>query len=454
MVKKSQIDRDEINLIELISTVWEGKWKIAVAVVISFIAAISYQSIKSKNFTTITEIQPVSSSALYKYTVLNNTIKLADTVTNSSFQKITELSLLNLYIDILNDKSIFEDGMHKLNFLDASQYSDEQEYNEAIIKLAASIKILSPLIDKKKEGNLEISYHTINFEYDDVEKWKRFLIYVDKLANQLVKNKILEDFSNTLSFLKQDKEYQLEKLKTSITNTQIDFDKEMKKFDMNREFQIEDTQTKIDNAFLDYDRKTASRLAFLREQASIARKLEIAKNTIEVQTFGTKNGMVANIKTDTPFYLRGYEAIEKEIELIELRDDKQAFVGGLLKLEQEKRSLEQDRTLLRIEKNKVFLDSLIELEKKKRIIEQDKTLERIELAFQSTPLANNNEFSARLINNEEFFATSTNALSTKIIYKDNNILILTIVIGLIVGVFYVIISDAFQTHSVSRKKTN
>ena len=54
MVKNSQIDNDEINLIELMQTVWEGKWKIAVVVVISFIAAISYQSTKTKNFTAIT----------------------------------------------------------------------------------------------------------------------------------------------------------------------------------------------------------------------------------------------------------------------------------------------------------------------------------------------------------------------------------------------------------------
>ena len=258
---------------------------------------------------------------------------------------------------------------------------------------------------------------------------------------------IRDSYSNTLSFLKQSKEHRLEDLKILIANTVIDFDKEMKKFKMNQEFQLEDSQAKINNILTDYDRKTTNRLAFLREQAAIARKLEIAKNTIETQTFSdiNSNNMVTNIKTDTPsFYLRGYEAIEKEIELIELRDDKQAFVGGLLKLEQEKRSLEQDRTLMRVEKNKVFLDSIIELEKKQRAVEQDKTIERIELAMQATPLANNNEFSA----------TSTNVLSTKFEYNDNKILVIAIVIGLIVGVFYVLISNAFQSHRVSRKKTN
>jgi len=470
MVKNSQINNDEINLTELMQTVWEGKWKIAAAVVISFIVAISYQSTQTKNFTSITELKPVSSLSLNKYVLLNNTIKLinntikltdidskfntiklinntiklTDIDSKFNFQEITKSNLLNLYIDILNDKSVFEDAMHKLNFLDASQYSDEQEYNEAISKLASSVKILTPSIDKEQVGNLEISYYTINFIHDDVKKWKNALMYVDELANRTVKQNLVKSYNNTLSFLKQDQEYQLEKLKTLITNTQIDTDKEMKKLEMNQEFQLVYTQTKIDNALVDYDRKTADRLAFLVEQASIARKLEIAKNTIETQLFNTKNTLVANIKTDSPFYLRGYEAIEKEIELIEMRDDKQAFVSGLLELEQIKRSLEQDKTLLRAEKNKVFLGSLIELEKEQRAIEQDKTIERIELAFQSTPL----------VNNEKFFATSTNVLSTKVEYKGGKTLLLAIVIGLIVGVFYVIISSAFQSQRVSRKKTN
>ena len=62
MKKNSQIDNEEINLIELMYTVWMGKWKIAAAVVISLVAVISYKSIQPKknNFTAITEIKPMS----------------------------------------------------------------------------------------------------------------------------------------------------------------------------------------------------------------------------------------------------------------------------------------------------------------------------------------------------------------------------------------------------------
>ena len=50
MAKNFQLSNNEINFIRLIQTAWEGKWKIAVAIVISITAMTSYQSTKSKNF--------------------------------------------------------------------------------------------------------------------------------------------------------------------------------------------------------------------------------------------------------------------------------------------------------------------------------------------------------------------------------------------------------------------
>ena len=120
------------------------------------------------------------------------------------------------------------------------------------------------------------------------------------------------------------------------------------------------------------------------------------------------------------YYFRGYEAIDKEIELIQLRKNKSAFIEGLF-----------------------------ELEKEKRAIEQDQTIERVRLVLQSDLLMHNKEFSA----------ASINAITTKFKYNNDdnehrNMLVIAIVIGLIAGIFYVIISNAFQSQRISRKKTN
>ena len=87
------------------------------------------------------------------------------------------------------------------------------------------------------------------------------------------------------------------------------------------------------------------------------------------------------------------------------------------------------------------------LEKNKKSIEQNQTIERIRLALQLDLLSENKEFSA----------ASTKAITTQFKYDSNDnrkMLVLAIVIGLMAGIFYVIISNAFQSQRVSRKKTN
>ena len=176
---------------------------------------------------------------------------------------------------------------------------------------------------------------------------------------------------------------------------------------LKRSFELEDISTQITNILADYDRKTSDRLAFLSEQALIARKLGVAKNTIEAQTFSAQNGVVASVKTDTPFYLRGYDAIEKEIELISSRKDKRAFASGLLELKQ-----------------------------KKRALEQDKTLQRAEALFAKTPLRKPSEFSAASLAIE----------ATRFEHKSKRALMLALaaVVGGMIGVVYVLIASAMR----------
>ena len=221
MAKNYKIDNNEINVSDLLFTVWKGKWKVAVAVVISLITAILYQSNQTHNFTARTEIKPISDLNYNKFYVFNNLVtkvnnrKIEVNISNNreievndldtnldyyvpgKFSRITSLRLLSLYLNVLNNRSVFEDGIRKFNLLEAGQYNNEQEYGEAISRLASKIKILSPSVGgKKKKGNLETSYYTINFTYSDVEKWKNVLMYADEIANKLVKKILVEDSGN------------------------------------------------------------------------------------------------------------------------------------------------------------------------------------------------------------------------------------------------------------------
>jgi LPS O-antigen subunit length determinant protein (WzzB/FepE family) len=360
---------DELDLVEFFETLWNGKWKIVGVVIFSVLSVFGYQTIQPQpNFEASTEIKPITSVEAERYRQSNAL----------GFFEVTPNTLLNLYIEQLDERTLFEEAIRKYQLLDVEKFEDKQAYEEAVIALASSIDILPPInIDGTEKGDVR-RFWTIGFEYNDDAKWKSVLSFVDSNANQSVQRILQQRFQTSLSVAKQ---------------KQI--------------FELEDLDLLITNALEDYERTTSDRLAYLSEQASIARKLGVAKNTIEAQTFSAQNGMIANVETKTPFYLRGYEAIEKEIELIKSRTKKEAFVSGLLELEQ-----------------------------KQRTLKQDKTLERADILFASTPIMSTNDFSAVSVT---VGATAIEDKSKKML-----MLALAVLIGGMIGVVYVLISSAVR----------
>lgn len=359
---------DEIDLVQLFKTLWDSKWKIIGIVIFSVLSVLGYQFVQPQtNFVAKTEIKPIASDA-ERYRLSNSL----------GFFEVTPDMLLNLYIEKIDERTLFEDAIRKYQLLDIEKFEDKEAYEEAVIALASTIQILPPInVNGTNRGEVR-RFWTIQFEHIDKEKWIQILSSVDSFANQAVKSNLQQQFKTSLYIGKQKSKNELE-----------------------------DIQTQIENALVDYERKARDRMAFLREQASVARKLEVAKNTIEAQTFSAQNGMVASIKTDNPFYLRGYEAIEKEIELIETREDIKAFIPGLLELEQKKRSFEQD---------KIF--------------------ERADSLFATTPIMNTDEFSATSV--------TIGATEFESQHKRIMMLVMAVVVGGIVGAIYVLISDAIS----------
>lgn len=357
---------DEIDLVEVLQTIWDGKWKVVGTVVISVLSVFGYQWTQPEpNFEARTEITSISSEEALQYQ-LSNAV---------GFFEVTPSTLIDLYIEQLEERIFFNAAVRNYELLDTEDFEDEKAFDEAVTELVASIEIL-PLMDGD-EIDLR-GYWSVEGEYNDRDKWKRVLSSVDAFANQAVKKILQQQFQTSLSIARQ-----------------------------KREFALQDLELQISNALADYDKATSYRLAYLREQAAIARTLGVAKNTIEAQTFGAQNGVFANVTTDTPFYLRGYEAIEKEMELIESRSSKEAFTVGFLELEQKLRALQQDRTL-----------------------------ERAEASFVLTPIMTADDFSAVSV-----MVEATNFESQS---KRRVMVAVAAAIGGMLGVLYVLIASAIR----------
>ena len=360
-------DYDEIDLLEIFQTLWNGKRIILATTLISLLAMIGYLSFQKIDFKATTEVKPLFSFDLEIYKASNT----------QGFFEVTQDRLMSLFIEQLGERDVFEEAIVKYELLDPKNFEDEQTFNEAVTRLAYSIKLLPPVETKKQKRNKWV----IEAEYYDKNKWIQFLYYVNSMANQILRNNLQKSFENALKIAKQ-----------------------------RQDFQIEDINTKIENAKTDYEIETSNKLFYLKEQAAIARELGVAKNSLEAPTFGIQNNIIANLQTD---YLRGYEAIEKEIVLIESRQNKRAFVVGLLELEQEKR----------------------------KIVQEGIMLVRAESLFKNTPI----------MDEDDFFAASVMVVET--VFEDSKkkiiMLALAAILGGIIASLYVLIPIAMH-----RRKDN
>ena len=140
--------------------------------------------------------------------------------------------------------------------------------------------------------------------------------------------------------------------------------------------------------------------------------LGVANPSIGSQNFTSSAGVLMNVETDSPFYLRGHKAISKEIELIKGRQN----------------DIEHS-------------DQLLEIETRLLKLRSDETVERAQALFNETPLAKAGEFTAAQISIE----------ATK--FKSNSKNPLFFALSLMVGAFTGLIISAFNL-ALQRRETS
>jgi len=383
---KKRIESDEIDLIEVIVNIWNNKLKIATITAIFIVASVIYSSKSKTPLNAKTEILPITIFEEKSYSAYNLLIKnLNENVNeNENLDQINKIYLLNLFIEELQTKEIIIEAIKKYQLIDQSKFNDENKYSKAVEKYALLLNLLSPVnVDGSKKDETRLNW-IIEFKSNEQKKWEQALSFIEIEINKDIQKYLIENFNTTLNYLK-----------------------------LINQFKLEDLELKIKSVKNDYDIETINRLAFLREQALIARKMNIASNidiinsTLEVQEFTSSSSVISNsIESTNPYYLRGFDIIEKEIELIETRTNQDAFTKGLL-----------------------------DLEKQKRDLLEDKSLERIEELFNSTPIVNGNNFKAASIYKVTKYEASFSLIKA---------VLLSGILGIIFGMFYVLISNAIQ----------
>ena len=396
---------DEVDLVELIQTVWNGKLVILAFVFVSLAAAVGFTITRpAPDFLATSQIKPILTEDAEKYRKFNSV----------DVYQVNAGRLLALFVEQLDSRRVFERLLVKHRLLERNDFDSDEDFDDALVQLASSIDITPPSDDESQQIGEDSKHWTLSFEYNDRDKWLALLKDLKLETTREVQRLVTTQFANITEALVTKRAFELEDLETAINNAESDFDKTIEEFEQQKAFELEDLEIAIKNAMLDYERQVSNRVAFLKEQAAIARTLNVADNTIETQSFATQSGMITNITTEVPFYLRGYKAIEKELELLRSRDDLAPFI-----------------------------DNLAELQSQKRAIEQDKTVERAKSLFALSPIGSEQGFSA----------VSFEAASTTFKTQSNRMLmvILAAFIGGIIGIAYVLVSNAIKNRAMVTK---
>ena len=343
MKKKNNIKLDDqINLFPLFIIIWDGKIKILLITIILFFVGFGYNSQTSKNYLNSLLIKKNYSNQESEIENIKNLIKL-----KSSF-----LNLSQSTYSYQSNQLVQTDDLYIFKFV-----NELKDYEEFIFSLNNSKKIQEEILTLKIEDQqVQLFNYLKLLEIDEIKKEDNFVI-----------NFIWHDPDEAKKILNGTLDLTSKNLKKKIDQELTEFLEFEKKFQLNSD---------------------RVRLNYLEEQSSIAKELNIVNNQIDSVNL-TQSSLSLNINTaDIAYYLRGYKAIDKEIELINNR-------------------------------------------------------KYVNLEFAEQELNN-------FLNKEvEFVDYNINLMTSELINNDKKILIISIVLGLIFGVFYVLLSFAFQLKKAS-----
>ena len=425
---------DEIDMIALIKTIFQNKGIIIITVIISILLAI-YIANKKPNptFTAVTEIKE-----LYE----KNTE--FDLFNSLNIYKIDSQKFHKVFIENLQKKTIIEKAIKKFNYVDEANFKNKKLYEEEVSKVVNSITLISAdeLYRKKKGINKTSNFWLISKTTSNKKKWLEILRYLKSQNNMNTIDRVRSEVDSILWVLWNKNDFRKQDINQQLKNESADFDQRIKISENQKKFEIEDINTKIENSVTDYEYQIKVKVAHLKEQAKIARKIGLAKSTniINGQTIINTGGM-AEKSSD---YLRGYEAIEEEIKIINSRIDKEIFINNY-ELKRKKRRIEQSKSLERSIINKNFTVEIKSLNNELRLLDQNiNNALRLKSLFDKMPFITERASFQTVIFDINYTIFKKNISGLPLI----KMIFLAVTLALILSISYVLVVASF------RKKPN
>jgi LPS O-antigen subunit length determinant protein (WzzB/FepE family) len=386
-VSSEQFD-DEIDLIELLATLWDAKWLIAA--ITSAVATISVIGalLMPTGFEGSMRISAITNQQMAAYQILNSTPGISAPIYQDGklvgqTGVVSREDLFSNFLNQLRQGTSFANAHRRLDPEFENFDGTSAELTQKLAEIGSSY-VFTFNKDSETSGNKDSETSGyLSFETRDRELGATIL----KTALNEIREKSRLENLQAISNLRRS-------IDTSLT------------------FELENVNIELKNALSNYENAISARLALLKEHAAIARQLG---NADGLAIASGNSGINVAVEQKQPLYNRGYKALEKEIALIDARGKGEAAFP--------------------------YVTNYVSLAARKQALETDTRLARIDAGLAATPLINEDRF--RAVNYDldaiVFEATTSKSL----------IVILATLMGGLIAVIFVLLRSALSDRNKS-----
>jgi LPS O-antigen subunit length determinant protein (WzzB/FepE family) len=197
---------DEIDLMELVANLWDGKWLIAGITFCAVLISTGYSILSPKNFALTYQLNPISSSMATQYEQLNAYSQQSDQVLLIDASRLYKAAL-----DELNSREPLIDAAQQV----VAAYDDLEprtdNFQEVVESLAYGVEI-SP--SEELEGSWLLEWDSRN-----EQRAREFLDLTVKLTNERVQKFVTGLFNDRLNILENQHKNDIEDLNTKISES-------------------------------------------------------------------------------------------------------------------------------------------------------------------------------------------------------------------------------------------
>lgn len=337
-MREVQSTIDEISITDVFGILWDGRITITIAIVLGLLVGGGRFLLSRDDLQASVQILPQPASENSQYSLMNRYFAEAQSAKAvqaqkgapadkakplpgidflKSVPKIDDQVLVKRFMDSLRDGTIFAQAAAEASILGLPPGTDEAALKRAQDGFVASVRYREPL--EARNRNYLDSFWTIQFPTNARDKAVAFMNAVVQLANQRTRTNLENEAREALTSARAEQRYAITDLENALNRTVA-------------------SARQADEY----------RIHHLNEQAAIARSLNISRSDLKVQSFASMPNVVL-MSEKLPDYLRGYEALEREAQLLKARGDDPTYVLGTVAIEDEIRGLKQDQSVARAE---------------------------------------------------------------------------------------------------------